>query len=147
MKFPRSTPGAARWVVGEPGRARAGIQRDGSESNELRTAQLADEDLVGSVPVAKNVGTKPPQDIGGGSDLRQRPGEEVALEIDQPGRLSWWKQQYARVVQRQDLIALEVFRQTAVSIRRLFVSAFHNLRFPSLPALATSCAGSEIARA
>src|SRR4029078_9835474 len=68
----------ARGVVGESGGSQAGFRRDGSALNEPRPAQLADEDLVGSVPVAENVGTKTAQDISGRSNLRQRHRRGVA---------------------------------------------------------------------
>ena len=112
-----------------------------AERAKLRAAQLADEDLVGSVPLAKNVGAKTAQNIGGGSDLRQRYRWRVALEIDQLRWLARVHQQHARVVQRIDFISPDVFRQTAVSIRGAFsiISPQHNV-----PILAR--AGNELSR-
>src|SRR4029434_10356332 len=106
----------ARRVVGESSGAHAGIQRDGSVLNELRIAQLADEDLIGSVPVAENVGTKTAQDISGRSNLRQRHRRGVALEIQQLGRPARGQQQHARVAQRLDATVPETLWQTPVSI-------------------------------
>jgi hypothetical protein len=75
--------------------------------NEFRTAQLADEDLVGSVPKAKKVGAKTAQDVSGRSNLRLRHRRGIALEIHQLGRLAPGQQQHARVVQRLDVILSE----------------------------------------
>src|SRR5262249_35471849 len=103
--------------------------------------------LVGSVPVAKDVGAKTTEDVGGGTNPRQRLWWRVALQIEHFGWGAAGKHQNARVIHQHDVIGPEILRHTAVPIRPAPPSSFHNRRSPSLLALATSRAGSEIASA